>query len=255
GHVAAKHSVHQMSEAEVAQLGLGIGMAISKQVAQYGQYAQEGLQVLFLKFSRDDESQADALGFKYAMADGYDVRQMVPVFEMLDGVTQLSGGQRLPEWESTHPDPGNRVKATEDRLAKAGVVDWTNYKVGRDAYLKLIDGMAYGENPRNGFFQSGLFMHPDLKFQIQFPSGRATQNTADAVMAGSPQKDALIELRAVKGGSAQAAKDFASQQGVTVGKSVNGQVHGLPATEEEFAVQQTQDQGALQGIVAFIDYG
>ena len=254
GHVAAKHSVHQMSEAEVAQLGLGVGMAVSKQVAQYGQYAQQGLQVLFLKFSRDDETQADALGFRYAMADGYDVRQMIPVFQMLDGVTKEAGGQKLPEWESTHPDPGNRVTATEARLAKVGQVDWSQYKVGRDQYLKMIDGMVYGQNPRNGYFENTLFLYPDGKLQIQFPSGWQTQNTADAVMAGSPQQDAIIELRAVAGTPADAAQKFASTQGVTIGRSASGQVHGLSALEREFSVQQ-EGQSPVQGIAAFIDYG
>jgi predicted Zn-dependent protease len=252
GHVAAKHSVQQMSQAEVAQLGLGIGMAVSPEIAKYGQVAQAGLQVLFLKFSRDDESQADALGFKYALADGYDVRQMVPVFEMLDGVTKLAGGSQLPEWESTHPNPGNRVTATQGRLTKV-TVNLSSYKVNREAYLRHIDGMVYGENPRNGFFQNGLFLQPDLKFQIRFPDGWATQNQADAVMAASKQQDAVIELRQVQGTASAAAQQFFSQQGTTAGASASGGLHGLPSVVREFGAQ-TQDQAPVRGIAAFVEY-
>jgi predicted Zn-dependent protease len=117
GHVAARHSVQQISRTEVAQFGLGLGSILSPDVAKYGDVAGAGLSVLFLKFSRDDETQADQLGFGYALADGYDVRQMVDVFKMLDSEEKLGGGGRLPEWQSTHPDPGNRIKATQTRLS------------------------------------------------------------------------------------------------------------------------------------------
>jgi len=84
GHVAARHSVQQISRAQVAQLGLGIGSMLSSGIREYSGVAGAGLGLLFLKFSRDDETQADQLGFRYALADGYDVRQMVSVFQMLD---------------------------------------------------------------------------------------------------------------------------------------------------------------------------
>ncbi|MEP6574617.1 MAG: M48 family metalloprotease, partial [Gemmatimonadota bacterium] len=76
GHVAARHSVEDISKQQIAQLGLGIGSILSPTVAKYGAAASQGLGLLFLKFSRDHEAQADELGFKYALADGYDVRQM-----------------------------------------------------------------------------------------------------------------------------------------------------------------------------------
>src|SRR5688500_6955190 len=62
GHVTARHSVSQMSRQQLAQLGLGIGMILSPQLAQLGDLAGAGLQVLFLKYSRDNENEADELG-------------------------------------------------------------------------------------------------------------------------------------------------------------------------------------------------
>jgi predicted Zn-dependent protease len=118
-------------------------------------------------------SQADQLSFRYALTDGYDVRQMVRVFQMLDQQEKLSGGDRLPEWQSTHPDPGNRIAAIEQRLA-AVTENLSTRKVGREEFLRVTDGMVYGENPRQGFFQGPLFLHPDLKFQFRFPDGWKT---------------------------------------------------------------------------------
>jgi len=113
GHVTARHSATQMSKAQVAQLGLGLGSVVSPVVASAAQVASVGLQVLFLKYSRDDETQADALGFRYMTKVGYDPSQMIPLFQMLDGVSKQGGGGKTPEWLQTHPDPGNRLAETE----------------------------------------------------------------------------------------------------------------------------------------------
>ncbi len=252
GHVAARHSVQQISRAELAQAGLGLGSILSSSIRQYSGAAGAGLDLLFLKFSRDDETQADQLGFRYALADGYDVREMVSVFKMLEQQGEMSGGGRLPEWESTHPDPGNRIKATEDRLATVQE-NLANLKVGRDEFLKVIDGMVYGENPRQGFFRGPLFLHPDLKFQFQFPNGWQTQNASDAVIGMSSAQDAIVELRGAQGTAAQAAQAFFAQQGVVAGRTSQNSIHGFPAVTGEFSAQTSQGT-ALQGTATFIEF-
>ena len=190
GHVAARHSVQQISRSELAQFGLGLGSVLSSTIRDYSAVAGAGLELMFLKFSRDDETQADQLGFRYALADGYDMREMVSVFEMLQQQSNLSGGGSLPQWQSTHPDPGNRINATEQRLATSQA-NFATMKVGEAEFLQMIDGMVYGENPRQGFFRGSLFLHPNLKFRFQFPNGWQTQNTNAAVMAISSAQDAL----------------------------------------------------------------
>ena len=72
--------------------------------------ASQGLQLLFLKYSRDAENQADMAGFRYALNQGYDVRHMTNVMEMLDRESKLGGGGRLPDWLATHPNPGARIQ-------------------------------------------------------------------------------------------------------------------------------------------------
>lgn len=252
GHVAARHSVQQISRAQVAQLGLGLGSILSSDVRKYSGVAGAGLGLLFLKFGRDDETQADQLGFRYALADGYDVRQMVSVFQMLDQQAKLSGGGRLPEWQSTHPDPGNRIKATEKRLA-AVQEDLNTKRVGRDDFLQMIDGMVYGENPRLGFFKGPLFLHPDLKFQFRFPDGWQTHNGSDAVIGGSSAQDALIELRGARGSAAEASREFFAQEGLQAGTLSRSSINGFPAMTGDFSAQA--EQGTIRGTAAFIEYG
>jgi len=149
GHVTNRHSVQQISKAQLAQLGLGVGSILSSDIARFGQLASTGLQILFLKYSRDAENQADQAGFRYALNQGYDVREMTKVFETLDRLSQAGGGGKLPEWLATHPDPGNRIKHIEQMLDTTHV-DLTRAKVNRDDYLRRIQGMTFGEDPRQG---------------------------------------------------------------------------------------------------------
>ena len=193
GHVTARHSVHQMSRAQVAQGLLGIGSVLSSDVASVAGVASQGLGLLFLKYSRDNETQADDLGFRYSLNDGYDVRAMRSMFEMLERVSAAGGGGRLPQWLATHPDPGNRIAKTDQRLATV-TADLTKMRINRDPFVRRIDGVVFGENPRQGFFEGQRFNHPDLAFRIDFPAGWKTQNQPSAVVAVSPAQDAMVAL-------------------------------------------------------------
>src|SRR5688500_6983461 len=77
GHVTARHSVTQISRGQLAQLGLGLGSVLFPSAAQsFGGLAQTGMQLLFLSHSRGAERQADELGFRYALNEGFEVREM-----------------------------------------------------------------------------------------------------------------------------------------------------------------------------------
>jgi predicted Zn-dependent protease len=254
GHVTARHSVQQISKAQLATLGLGIGSIVSPEVAQFAGLASQGMQVLFLKYGRDAENQADELGFRYALGQNYDVREMANVFETLNRASQMGGdGGRLPEWLSTHPNPENRVKRTEERLDTLHA-SLANAIVNRDQYLREIDGLIYGEDPRQGFFEGAMFYHPDMRFQLRFPEGWKAQNTPSAVVAISPKEDAIVQLGLAGDASPrEAATQFLSQEGVQAGNGSTSSINGNPAATSYFQAQ-TQ-QGVIEGIVSFISYG
>jgi predicted Zn-dependent protease len=250
GHVAARHSANQMSKAQVAQLGLGIGSVISPVVSSAAQVAGVGLQVLFLKFSRDDETQADELGFRYMTKVGYDPNEMIPLFEMLDRVSKEAGAGKTPEWLQTHPDPGNRLSETQKRLKTELRGSTQGMKVEREKYLTMIDGIVYGEDPRQGFFKGDQFYHPQLKFQWKVPSGWAHQNTSQAVAAASPDQDAIIQLQSAgKLSPEEASQKIFSQQGIQAGQPVT--VRGAKIART--FVAQTQ-QGTIEGVMAFVPF-
>jgi predicted Zn-dependent protease len=253
GHVTAKHSVSQLSRQQIAQLGLGIGMILSDELARYGQLAGAGLQLLFLKYGRDAERQADDLGFKYALNEGYDVREMDDVFQSLQRVSQKEGGSPLPSWLATHPYPEERIQATQARIAALDR-PLTGLQTKEAAYLQQIDGLIYGQNPRNGFFSGTSFLHPDLRFKVDFPSGWRAQNTPQAVIAMSPQQDAVIQLTlAGRGSPTEAARQFLAQEGVQAGQTSQETINGLPAVASYFQAQ-TQ-QGVVRGLAVFLSHG
>jgi predicted Zn-dependent protease len=254
GHVTARHSVQQISKAQLAQLGLGIGSIVSSDIAQFAGIASQGLGLLFLKYGRDAENQADELGFKYAVNQNYDVREMDDVFVTLNRVGEQAGAQgRLPEWLSTHPNPENRVAKTQARLdSLSRPLD--NAILDREEFLQRIQGLTYGEDPRQGFFEGNAFYHPDLRFQMEFPEGWQTQNTPAAVVAVNEQQNAIVQLGlAGKASPREAAQQFLSQQGVQAGQSSSQSINGNPAATSYFQAQ-TQ-QGVIEGVVSFISHG
>jgi predicted Zn-dependent protease len=252
GHVTARHSVQQISKAQLAQLGLGVGSIISPTLAQFAGLASQGLGVLFLKYGRDAENQADQLGFRYALGQKYDVREMGNVFVTLERTSQASGAGRVPEWLSTHPDPGNRVQHVKAMLDTTPLPQ--NLVRNGDTYLQSIRGLVYGDDPRQGFFEGNVFYHPEMRFQLTFPEGWKTQNLPASVVAVNEAQDAIVQLGLAGTASPQeAARQFLSQQGVQAGQSSTDDINGNPATTSYFKART--EQGDVEGVVSFIGYG
>lgn len=253
GHVTARHTASQISKQQLAGLGLAIGSIASPTIERYAGIAGQALSLMFLKFSRDNENQADELGVRYSSRANYDVREMANVMRLLDRITSSEGAGRLPEWLATHPNPGNRLEHINSLITHTQQ-DFTGAMVNRDAYERRLDGIIFGMNPREGFFKGTTFYHPDLKFQIAFPSGWKTFNGKQAVAAQSPEQDAVIELTLAEGSSAdQAARSFLSAEGMQAGTVSRGNINGLNASEAPFAA--ATEGGTVRGNALFVEYG
>ncbi len=241
-----------MSKQQLAGLGLVIDAIASPELGRYAGLASSAVGVLFLKYSRDNESQADHLGLRYMSRAGFDPREMPGVFRMLDRVSTAQGGGRIPEWLATHPNPENRRERIEQEVA-ALPQNFSGTIVNRDAYLERLDGLVYGNNPREGYFKGNRFLHPELRFALTFPAGWTTSNGKEAVSAVSPDKDAAVELTLAKQPSADAAgRSFLGQQGITSGFPTRGRVNGLPAVSAPFAA--ATESGTLRGTVLFVEH-
>lgn len=252
GHVTARHTAARLSTQQLAQVGLAVGTVLRPDMEGLAGVAGAGLGLLFLRNSRDDERQADDLGLRYIHADGYDPRQMTGVYEMLGAVSQATGAGRTPEWLATHPHPENRRERIERQVADLGPVS-PDARVGRAEFLGRLNGMTFGENPREGFFRETLFLHPDLRFQLAFPAGWMTANQKRQVLAVSPQNDAVVIVSLASQATPEAAaREFFGQAGMQ-GTPGSRRVNGLATVGGDF--RATTDGGVLAGSVAFVAHG
>ena len=252
GHVTARHGASQMSKAQLSQLGMVGGMiAAPEQMQRYGNLVQTGMGLMFLKFSRDDETQADNLGFRYLVQGGYDPRPMADVFDTLGRVGAAQGSERLPGWMSTHPHPENRGARIDAMIAASGR-DYDAASVNRNGYLDRIQNIVFGEDPRQGYFKEALFLHPELEFQLAFPAGWTTVNQRSAVIGVSPQKDAMMQLTLTGQDSAAAAlQQFLSPAEIQRANYPVRVASALVSAGSGFVVQS--GERTLWGVALFVE--
>ena len=196
GHITARHSSQQYTKQMLTQIAFMGGMLLSEKFRNMSEQAMQGMQLLFLKFSRDDETESDVLGVKYASAIGYDAKEMADFFQTLQRVTQKDGA-RIPEFLSTHPDPGNRYNTVKKLATEYQATNnLSNLKINRDSYLRMIDGIVYGEDPRQGYLDKNnyVFYQPEMKFEYPIPHQWQYQNSPQAVQAANKEGTAAIIL-------------------------------------------------------------
>ncbi|MBA9076327.1 M48 family metalloprotease [Rufibacter quisquiliarum] len=264
GHITARHSAQQQTKAIITQGVLLGGMIAFPDLAQFGDLAGQGASLLFLKFGRDDERQSDELGVEYSTKIGYNAHEMADFFQTLARQGQQAGQGEIPEWQSTHPNPTNRY-STVHQLADQWQqkVTGSQFAVNRDSYLRMIDGLVYGEDPKQGFVENSIFYHPELKFQFPIPANWQYQNTPQQVQMAPKDGKALMFLRLAQGTSLEAAAQQmvqANQLQVIESKQVT--VNGLPAlaligqqTPPQDQQQTQQQQAPIQALSYFIQYG
>lgn len=259
GHVTARHSVSQITRSQLTQIGLGAASVLSPAVGQFGNVASSALGLWFLKFSRDDERQADQLGVEYAARAGYDPRQVSNFFEVLRRLSEASDRETIPGWLSTHPDPGERVESTraaaQQWITELGLTP-ERMTVNRDTHLRNIDGIVFGNNPREGFVEEGRFYHPELQFQITFPSGWQVENTRTAVYAADPNNGAQIQLKVAEVPEGTSAETYARQlaaNGVAPQSGGSTTINGNRAYLGLYALRDSNGN-SIPALAAFIEY-
>ena len=240
GHVAARHSQRRQAKAQQNTL-LGAAGAILSGILlgntglgqQIGQTFLQGSQLLTLKFSRSQELEADELGIRYLNQAGYDPRAMATVLQSLalqnalDARLMGRDNATIPEWASTHPDPASRVQTA---LGKAqGMSGVTN----RDTFLTRIDGLLYGDDPKQGVIEGREFIHPELRFAFTAPQGFFMVNGTRAVSISGQSGKAQLSLAPYNGNlNTYVQSVFSSlskEQQITPSSIQRTTVNGLPA--------------------------
>jgi len=253
GHVNARHSARRLSKMLLVQVGLAVGSAISDTFAKISGAASIGMQLLFLKYSRDDERQADQLGIEYARKGGYNPAKMIDFFTTLQEMGDLSEGHSLPGFLSTHPLTTERIKNTKAMIADSD----SQLKIQKNTFLNRIDNIVFGEDPRQGFVEGNTFYHPQMRFYFSFPRDWKIQNTPSRVILISKDENAAVILQAEE--SSADLKDYADKKSSNLeGRILIDEqaltINGLPSFQQLYNIPQ-QDKEDLRARMVFIKYG
>lgn len=254
GHITARHSVIQQRNALLGQIGLIAGVILVPELSRFVEPISYGMQLALMSFGRDAERQSDKLGVEYSSRIGYDAAEMAGFFETLERQQVASGANDVPEFLSTHPSPEAR-QATVGELA----IKWkdklklTNAKINRDSYLKRIDGMIIGENPQNGFAESGVFFLPSMRILFPIPNGWKLQNTPQQVQMAPDNGEALLMLTLGSGTSLEdAANKILTNYKLEKVESKRETINGMAALI--MIADQKQEQGTIRVLSALIQF-
>ena len=244
GHVTARHSAQQYTRSLGGQLGLAALGIFVPAARPFGQLSAQALGVLFLKYGRDDELQSDSLGARYIATLGWDPEAIPGFLTTLGRLDEAQGDRRgVPNWLSTHPEPLARVdeiRPLVEKLKVGGSESATN----RDEFLRHIDGIIYGDNPEQGIVRGNAFLHPPLRFRVDFPQGWQVNNSPQQVVAQAPNAEVYMILQLVQKPQGRNVQEIALSSMQNAGfRAVDGERTTINGVEAFVGVYQGQIEG------------
>jgi predicted Zn-dependent protease len=261
GHVAARHASQRALRQTLGQIAVVGGAVLGQEILGLpGQTLLElsstAAQLLFLSYSRDNERESDALGVEYAAMSGYDGAEGAALFTSLKRISEKYG-QSIPNFVSTHPDPGereNRIPRLSEEWRERG---YEQTERNEERYMQIIDGLIFGDNPRHGFEENGVFYHPDLEFRYNIPSGWEMINQPSQVVLLSPQEDAVSIFR-IDGESStpqQSVRAITTQDGIQLLEEGQALSSGEWNAYEAVAQASLQDGTPIGLYIYAVSYG
>lgn len=217
GHVAARHAVQRLSLGAPFAIVSGLGAWATGIVSQrlgrvVGGIGNLAGGLLLAPYSREQEREADRLGQELAAAAGWDPGGMASFLHTLGREAALvrpdkAGGLRFLD---SHPSTPERVEKTAKRARELETTPAAPIAGGHTAFLQYLNGLRVGENPVEGQFVKGHFLHPGLEFSLRFPQDWKTHNGRAQVAAIAPDEEAFVMLELAGEGNdpQEAARKF-----------------------------------------------
>ena len=138
GHVVARHGAEQLAKSQLSQTLVGAATIAAYDPDNPNRSASNAAvaaaigQLVSMRFGRQDELEADALGVRLMKEAGYDTRGM---HDLLVTLEKLNQGGNAPEFFSTHPNPENRLARVDDLIKTNG---GTGGDVGDDRFQQNV---------------------------------------------------------------------------------------------------------------------
>lgn len=258
-HVTARHSAQQISKSQVAQLGMVLGAVIAgpEVLQQYGQLAELGIGLLFQRYSRQAETQADLLGTGYMAEAHYNpigAERMLMTLQRLDK-NPASGIER---YFQSHPDPAKRVKDVHSKVTElAGMTSAGTFDApDRSEYVRLLDGVITANSTENTVIKDGVIYDRRHGLVINAPRGWIPSTEPGTLFAMRPQNAnnnssyfvaQEVDANQLQGRDAQNAVRIRLEQ---MGLQYVGSRDARMSSGERFAVDvwQGRTQGGVVGV-------
>ncbi len=216
GHITARHTAQRYSQAMATNLGLQLLSAIGAGAgmpAGLGSLVSFGAQAILQGYSREQELEADMLAVRYMVRAGYDANAMITFFGKMEAhkrlVAVVSGDPKAAERfhiMASHPRTSERVIQA---IGLAKVAPAGRPRLQRETYLARIDGLLFGDDPKQGIRKGRLFLHPNLHFRFEVPPNFVLFNSPAKVVARGPG-GSVIAFDMVDPGKARAAGNLAA---------------------------------------------
>lgn len=238
GHVAANHAGKRQQRSTLTSLGALILGAVTKS-GDVARLAGGFAQLNVLSYSRGQELQSDQLAMRYLTGAGYSPYALADVIGALQGQEQLkqrtSGREEkaAPAWAQTHPLHGDRIaRALQHARATGRAPDATPER--QTEYLARIDGLTWGDDPRQGFVEGRRFIHPELGIAFEAPPGFTLTNSSRAVkVQGASGMQAIFSSARLRGDLERYAYDAlrstTGQAQVQTGQPQHTRINGMEA--------------------------
>lgn len=245
GHVTARHSAQQYTKATGAGIGLTLLSIFVPETRPLQGAAETALGVLFLKYGRDDEIQADRLGVQYTGKTGWNPSGVAGMLRTLQRLDEASGSRKgVPNWLSTHPAPADRVQQVQRFIEQNPMAIATSGDRRENDLNRYVDGMIFGDSPSDGIVRGNQFVHPVLRLGLTFPQGWDIQNSPSQVVAKAPDRENYMLLQLVpnaRGSLQQIAQATMANAGFRQLQGERASLNGLDAYVGTY-------QGTVQGI-------
>lgn len=201
GHVTARHSVQQQSQSTAWGL-LGQAVAIGTGVGAAADVTGVLGSAFVRGYGRDMELEADGLGAQYLARSGYDPQAMIEVVKVLKNQEDFARDQAAASGDAqpaggyhglfdTHPDNDRRLQQV---LGPARALATGQQEVNREAFLKRLEGLPFGDSAETGVRRGQRFYHADLNFTLVFPQGWSLLNRPDALIGHTADQQAFIAM-------------------------------------------------------------
>ena len=172
GHITAKHTAKRYTKNVGTNLFVNILNTLSNNLA-LGNLINQTAGLYLLSYSREQEYQADTLAVRYMARAGFKTDEMANFFqimknhsEMVRKIQNIPNRKNPSDLLSTHPSSTKRIKEVIDKSRDKNIA---RPIVGREIFLKKIDGMLYGDDPKNGILFKNKFYHQELGIYFEFP--------------------------------------------------------------------------------------